>query len=66
MKAKTLEKCNWTIIITWIKSHAGDYRNDLANKLVKETSRNQDISFNRIPKSEIVQEARDQSIASDK
>ena len=63
MKAITLEKCNWTIIFTPIKSHAGDYRNELANKLAKETGRNQDIPFNRIPKSEIVQKDRDQSIA---
>jgi len=30
---------------------------------VKEAARNDDISFNRIPKSEIVQQVRDQSIA---
>ena len=63
MKAITLEKCNWTIIFTRIKSDAGDYKNELANKLAKETDRNQDISFKRIPKSKIVQKARDQSIA---
>jgi hypothetical protein len=37
--------------------------NELAEKLAKEAARNDDISFNRIPKSEIVQQVRGQSIA---
>jgi len=57
-KAVALEKCNWTIIFTWIKAHAGIYGNKLADVLAKEAARNDAISFNRIPKSEIVQQAR--------
>jgi len=62
-KVIALEKCNWTIIFTWIKAHARNYGNDLADKLSKETVRYKHISFNRIPKSEILQQAKDQSIA---
>ena len=38
-------------------------RRKLADKLAKETVRNKDIVFIRIPESEIAQQARDQSIA---
>jgi hypothetical protein len=41
----------------------GKYGNELADMLAKEAARNNDISFDRIPKSTIVQEVRDQSIA---
>jgi hypothetical protein len=36
---------------------------DKADKLANEAARNDDICFDRIPKSEIVQQVRDQSIA---
>jgi ribonuclease HI len=59
-KALALENRKWTITFTWIKAHAGIYGNELADKLA-EAARNDDISFDRIPKSEIVQQVRDQS-----
>jgi hypothetical protein len=62
-KAIALEKRNWTIIFTWIKAQVRIYGNQLADKPAKEATRNDDISFDRIPKSTIVQEVRDQSIA---
>jgi hypothetical protein len=46
-----------------IKAQAVNYKNELADKLTKETARNQDIAFNRIPKCEIVQQAGGKSIA---
>ena len=48
---------------TSIKAHAGYYGKELADKLAKEAAINDGISFNRISKSEIVQQVRDQSIA---
>jgi ribonuclease HI len=62
-KAIALEKRNWTIKFIWIKAHVGIYVNELADKLAKEAARNNDISFDRIPKSAIVQQVRDQSVA---
>ena len=62
-KAIALGKRNWTIIFTWIRADAGNYVNELSDKLAKEAARNDDISFNRIPKSEIAQQVREQSIA---
>ena len=50
------------IIFTWIKAHAGIYWNELSDKLAKDAARSDDISFDRIPKSEVVQQMRDQSI----
>ena len=38
-------KSNWTIKFTWIKTHVGIYGNELADKLAKEASRKDDISF---------------------
>jgi ribonuclease HI len=47
--AIALEKRNWTIKFTWIKAHVGIYGNELANRLAKEATRKDGISFNRIP-----------------
>jgi ribonuclease HI len=60
-KAIALENRKWTITFTWIKSQAGIYGKELADKLAKEAARNDDISFDRIPRREIVQQVRDQS-----
>jgi ribonuclease HI len=56
-----LEKENWIIEYTWIKSHAGHYGNELADKLAKEAARNREICYNKIPKSEIKQQERQKS-----
>jgi ribonuclease HI len=57
-----LEKENWSIEYTWIKAHAGNYGNELADKLAKEAARNSDICYNKIPKSEIGHQERENSI----
>jgi hypothetical protein len=44
------------------KSAAGHYGNELADKLGKEATRNNDICYNKIPKSEIEHREREKSI----
>jgi hypothetical protein len=61
-KTTTLEKENWIIEYTWIKAHAGHYGNELADKLTKDATRNSDICYNKIPKSEIDHQEREKSI----
>ena len=61
-KTTALEKENWTIEYTWIKAHAGNYANELADRLTKEATGNSDIWYNRIPRSEIEHQERDKSI----
>jgi ribonuclease HI len=51
-KTTALEKESWDVEYTWIKTHAGHYGNELADKLAKEAARNSDICYNKIPKSE--------------
>jgi len=58
-----LGKNTWTIKFTWIKAHVRIYGNELADKLAKEASRKDDISFKRIPKTDITHQLREQSIA---
>jgi len=61
-KTITLEKEIWNIEYMWIKAHAGCYENELANKLAKEATRNSDICYCKIPKSEIKHQEREKSI----
>ena len=57
-----LEKENWRIEYTWIKAHAGYEGNELADKLVKEATRDSEICYNKIPKSEIEHQEKEISI----
>jgi ribonuclease HI len=57
-----LEKENWNIEYAWIKAHAGNYGNELADRLAKEAVRNSVICYNRFPKSEIERQEREKSI----
>jgi ribonuclease HI len=52
-KTTALEKENWYLEFTWIKAHAGHIGNELADKLAKEATKNSEICYNKIPKSEI-------------
>jgi ribonuclease HI len=54
-----LEKENWIIEYAWIKAYAGNYGNELADKLAKEAARNSDICYSRFPKSEIERQERE-------
>jgi hypothetical protein len=57
-----LERETWIIEYTWIKAHAGHYGKELADKLAKEATGNNDICYNEIPKSEIEHREREKSI----
>jgi len=54
-KVHEMEIREWRIRFRWIKAHAGTSGNELADKLVKETSSKTElpISYNRVPKSAI-------------
>jgi len=49
-KTTILEKEDWFIEFTWIKAHAGHNGNELADKLAKEATQNNEICYNKIPK----------------
>jgi ribonuclease HI len=57
--AIALEKENWNTEYSWIKAHAGNHGNELADRLAKEAATNSDICYNRIPKSEIAHQERE-------
>ena len=61
-KTIALEKEKWNIEYTWIKAQAGHYGNEFADKLTKETARNSDTCYNKIPKSEIQHQDREKNI----
>jgi hypothetical protein len=61
-KTIAMEKENWYIEYTWVKAHAGHERNELADKLAKEATRDSKICYNKIPKSEIEHQERETSM----
>jgi ribonuclease HI len=58
-KTIALEKENWYIECTWIKARAGHERNELADKLTKETTRNSVTCCNTMLKCETAPRERD-------
>jgi Ribonuclease HI len=60
-----LEENNWKIQLTWVKAHVGLYGNEMADKLAKEaaTDRSLQACYDKIPKSVILSELRDESKA---
>ena len=59
-----LKKRNWTITFTWIKARVAIYGNEPADKLAKEATTKDSISFKRIAKSEAAApQLREQRIA---
>ena len=48
----------WTIQITWIKAHAVNYGNELADRLAKEATKNKETIYKNIPKIQIVQQVK--------
>jgi hypothetical protein len=63
IRKKALElKKKWTIQIKWIKAHEGNYGNELADGLAKEATKNKETIYKKIPKRQIVQQVKQQSI----
>jgi ribonuclease HI len=59
-----LQGSNWKIEFSWVKAHAGNYGNEIADKLAKEAawSKRTEIAFRRIPISTLYYEIQLQSI----
>jgi len=55
-KTNDLEKENWHLDFTWIKVHAGNGGNDVANQIDKEAIKNSEMCYNKIPISEIARQ----------
>jgi hypothetical protein len=61
-KTIALEKGNWRLEYTWIKAHTGHERNEPADKLAKEATRDSEICYSKFPRSEIEHQERERSI----
>jgi ribonuclease HI len=61
-KTIALEKENWHIEYTWIKAHAGHERNELADKLAMEGTRDSEICYSKFPRSETEHKEREITI----
>jgi len=62
-KTATLKREKWKIVFTWIKAHAGNSGNELADQLAKDAVNNNVICFNKVPKSEILHQENQRSLA---
>ena len=55
-EVKCLEKDNWSIHFTWVKTHNDNLGNEIANQLVKTAASRRDgeTAYSRIPKSAVI------------
>jgi ribonuclease HI len=58
----TLNKKNWKIEFKWVKAQAGIHGNEIADRLAKEATQNDHVTYSRIPKSTIIRDNRKESI----
>ena len=61
-RAVTLNKKNWKIEFKWVKAHVGIFGNEIADRLAKEGTQNNEVTYRRIPKSAIKRDIRKESI----
>ena len=59
-----MERDEWKVEFSWVKAHAGQRGNELADRLAKEASSSKDIEecYNRIPKSTVTSELKEQCL----
>ena len=61
-KIRDLSRGNWTVDISWVKAHVGNYGNEVADLLAKQGARSaQQPEFNKIPRSSLIRELRTES-----
>jgi hypothetical protein len=59
-----MEQHEWKVDFSWIKAHAGQRGNEIADRLAKEESRSRNIEecYNRVPKSTVSSEPKEQCL----
>jgi hypothetical protein len=57
-----MEQQEWKVSFSWIKAHAGQRGNELADQLAKEAASNKKVNecYNRFPMSEVFSELKEQ------
>jgi ribonuclease HI len=62
-QAVTLNKNNWKIEFKWVKAHARIFGNKIADRLAKEATQNNYVTYRSIPKSAIKKDKRKENIS---
>jgi ribonuclease HI len=59
-----MEMQNWKIDFNWIKAHAGNHGNEMADQLAKEAATSREINerYKRTPKSAVLSELSEHSV----